>query len=241
MTKYSNRFEPSLRNRVRRQMFSRRDKIVPWYASAYAGAYAGAEHPQFYDDKLSELLTYWGEDYGHSGRLDELVAVSDVCFSNDAPHIDSPLTSAAKLVGLQRLTGTSTSAGAATPLILTLGPVEAIAGSREVYAVDVANRSRRPMQDIYVRVNLPPNMYVTTLEHRGDLEHLGEYDRERHEVSWNVPTLAAGRKLTLRYKARAIDGGVMPTIATARSGDHILQACHTPPVAAPVRPATCQR
>jgi hypothetical protein len=37
---------------------------------------------QWFDDKLRELSTYWGIDYGHRGTYDELVSIGDCCFAD---------------------------------------------------------------------------------------------------------------------------------------------------------------
>jgi hypothetical protein len=37
---------------------------------------------QWFDDKLHELSTYWGQDYGHRGRYDELVSIGNACFGD---------------------------------------------------------------------------------------------------------------------------------------------------------------
>lgn len=37
---------------------------------------------QWFDQKLHELSTYWGVDYGHRGRYDELVSIGNSCFTD---------------------------------------------------------------------------------------------------------------------------------------------------------------
>lgn len=44
---------------------------------------------EWFDRKLAELSTYWGMDYGHLGRYDELVSIGRCCFGagNNAPAV----------------------------------------------------------------------------------------------------------------------------------------------------------
>ncbi|HEY2586028.1 MAG TPA: ankyrin repeat domain-containing protein [Tepidisphaeraceae bacterium] len=47
---------------------------------------------EWFDQKLRELSTYWGIDYGHRGTYDELVSIGNSCFGPGikTPHSPSP-------------------------------------------------------------------------------------------------------------------------------------------------------
>ncbi|NOZ41290.1 MAG: hypothetical protein GXP24_13845 [Planctomycetes bacterium] len=93
----SNLFEPGMRSHMRRQMYKRRNEILDWYSAGNPFR----RTPQYFDDRLSKLLTYYGEDYGHSQKLEDLIAVSDVCFDNKPPKVDSSLLAVSRMIGLR--------------------------------------------------------------------------------------------------------------------------------------------
>lgn len=75
-------YEWTFRDRVKAAVHERRQAIL----SRYAGHDVERRTPEYFDQVLEDCLTYYGEDYGHSGQLDKLVTVSRVCF--DPPGVD---------------------------------------------------------------------------------------------------------------------------------------------------------
>ena len=64
-------------------MRSRSQRILDWYA----GNDPAKRSPQYFDRVLEDCLTYYGEDYGHSGQLEKLITVGKTCF--DPGRLDS--------------------------------------------------------------------------------------------------------------------------------------------------------
>lgn len=75
-------YEWTFRDRVRVAVHERRRGIL----SRYAGGDLERRSPEYFDAVLADCLTYYGEDYGHSGQVDKLITVAKVCF--DPPGVD---------------------------------------------------------------------------------------------------------------------------------------------------------
>lgn len=58
----------------------------------YAGEDPAKRNPEYFNRMLQSFTTYWGEDYGHSGRLDDLVTIGNSCF--EAPPVAANATKA---------------------------------------------------------------------------------------------------------------------------------------------------
>ena len=75
-------FEGGMRNAVRRQVRDRAPQVLRHYADRYGNI----RPPQYFDNKVMELSTYHGRDYGHMGALDELVAIGNTCYTEEAQY-----------------------------------------------------------------------------------------------------------------------------------------------------------
>ena len=76
-------FERGMRKAVRKAVRIRTEKILRWYADDN-----GNRRPKaYFDDRVEELSTYWGEDYGHMGTYDEMITIGNTCF-DDPPTGD---------------------------------------------------------------------------------------------------------------------------------------------------------
>jgi hypothetical protein len=83
-------FDPYLRPAMHDSVRARTAIILQHYADE-----DGRPHDRaWFDRKLQELSTYWGIDYGHRGRYDELVSIGNSCFEgsdpNGAEHLHFP-------------------------------------------------------------------------------------------------------------------------------------------------------
>lgn len=75
-------FDAYLRPALHRAVAERAPIILDHYADESGNRRSRA----WFDAKLTELSTYWGVDYGHRGRYDQLASIGACCFSgNDAP------------------------------------------------------------------------------------------------------------------------------------------------------------
>ncbi len=64
-------FEPTVRPTLRRKVAEKIPSLMVWYADHY-----GDEDPRAYFEHLAKRLsTYHGQDYGHSGRFEDLVGL----------------------------------------------------------------------------------------------------------------------------------------------------------------------
>lgn len=77
-------YTPGLRGHVARRLRKDRENILAFYCDQLGLPRSQA----FFDSKLRELWTYYGEDYGHSKNPDKLESIGEHCFP-DAP---TPLT-----------------------------------------------------------------------------------------------------------------------------------------------------
>ena len=75
-------YEWTFRDNIRQRIVSRREAIL----ARYAGDDPARRTPEYFDAVLADCLTWYGEEYGHSGQLDKLITVSRVCF--DQPTSD---------------------------------------------------------------------------------------------------------------------------------------------------------
>ena len=73
-------FEGGMRSAVRKSV-RQRAEIVLW---RYADARGNQRPREWFENKLEELRTYYGVDYGHSGSPDELVSIASACFPEEA-------------------------------------------------------------------------------------------------------------------------------------------------------------
>ncbi len=87
---YNEALNPSLwearaRKAVRNSVRERSARILEFYADDN-----GARRPRaFFDERLEELSTYYGEDYGHEGTYDQFISIGNTCFG-EAPPADDP-------------------------------------------------------------------------------------------------------------------------------------------------------
>lgn len=84
-------FEPYLRPAMRRNLKSRGAMLAAHYADESGRPRTRA----WFDQKLAELRTYWGTDYGHLGAYDELVSIGDSCFGHEGAVVEPPARPAA--------------------------------------------------------------------------------------------------------------------------------------------------
>ncbi|MGE0609459.1 MAG: hypothetical protein AB7O62_20375 [Pirellulales bacterium] len=89
-------YEWTFRSSIRRRVQSHREAIL----ARYAGDDPARHTPEYFDAVLADCLTYYGEEYGHSGQLDKLITVSRTCF--DQPTTDDPALRAAGLAAAMR-------------------------------------------------------------------------------------------------------------------------------------------
>ena len=64
-------YRPGMRKQLRKNVQKRHEALLQWYAGP-----DGATRPKtWFDNKLEELSTYYGADYGHRGTYEELVSI----------------------------------------------------------------------------------------------------------------------------------------------------------------------
>jgi hypothetical protein len=71
-------FDPYMRPALRRAVHDRTAILLRHYCDENGQPRSRA----WFDDKLRELSTYWGIDYGHRGSYGELVSIGGSCFGN---------------------------------------------------------------------------------------------------------------------------------------------------------------
>jgi cytohesin len=77
-------FEKAMRKEVRSAVGDRCDRVLVWYADDN-----GNRRPQeYFAARQRDLQTYYGEDYGYRGTVDDLMTIANVCF--EEPDQDSP-------------------------------------------------------------------------------------------------------------------------------------------------------
>jgi hypothetical protein len=79
-------YEWTIRGGIRSEVHDRRERILEWYA----GNDPARRNPEYFDRVLQECMTYYGEDYGHSGHVDKLITVANTCFNEPSVQTDSP-------------------------------------------------------------------------------------------------------------------------------------------------------
>ncbi len=73
-------FEAAMRKPVREAVRKRAGRILQWYADDN-----GNRKPKaYFDARVEEFRTYFGEDYGHQGSCGELITIGNTCFENPA-------------------------------------------------------------------------------------------------------------------------------------------------------------
>lgn len=71
-------YSPGLRGHVAKVVRNDATNILAFYADAQ-----GRPRPQeYFESKLRELWTYYGEDYGHSAKEKKLVTIGNTCFAS---------------------------------------------------------------------------------------------------------------------------------------------------------------
>lgn len=79
-------FDPYLRPAMRDAVRARREVLLQHYCDEQ-----GRPRPRaWFDQKLRELSTYWGIDYGHRGTYDELVSIGSSCFGSGTETTPTP-------------------------------------------------------------------------------------------------------------------------------------------------------
>ena len=68
-------YDKSMRDRVRRILEERADTIVGFYT----GVDGRPNDPEYFAELAVELATYFGEPYGHSGQLEDLMHLGNTC------------------------------------------------------------------------------------------------------------------------------------------------------------------
>ena len=70
---------PKMRDGIRRAVKEHSNDIL----ERYVDANGNRRGQQYFRDKLAELSTYWGVDYGHKGGATDLLSIPAVCYGND--------------------------------------------------------------------------------------------------------------------------------------------------------------
>ena len=74
-------FEPYMRPAMRDAVRARTATLLQHYCDEHGQP----RTREWFDQKLRELSTYWGVDYGHLGKYDELVSIGNSCFTAVRP------------------------------------------------------------------------------------------------------------------------------------------------------------
>ena len=74
-------FVPGMQDKVRRVVRMRSQRILDFYADDNGNR----RTPEYFNALMREHSTWYGEDYGHRGTLDEVVGIGNTCFG-DAPE-----------------------------------------------------------------------------------------------------------------------------------------------------------
>ena len=69
-------FVPGMRDGIRRNVRSRTQRILDFYADDNGNR----RTREYFDARLDELSTWYGEDYGHQGSPRELITIGNTCF-----------------------------------------------------------------------------------------------------------------------------------------------------------------
>jgi hypothetical protein len=78
-------YDPILRGHVARRIHQDADSILTFYADPQGQV----RSRQWFDDKVRDLWTYWGENYGHNETASKLVTIGANCFDADMPLVKS--------------------------------------------------------------------------------------------------------------------------------------------------------
>lgn len=81
-------YEPGIRWTIANRLRAMAADIRAFYADEH-----GNERPrEWFRDKAEELVTYYGEDYGHTGVTDEMLLISDYCYPDPEDDEDQAET-----------------------------------------------------------------------------------------------------------------------------------------------------
>lgn len=88
-------YSADMRGNIARRVHRDADNILAFYSDEQ-----GDIRPRsYFDQKVEELWTYYGEEYGHSRKTDNLVTIGDNCYDGDQPLVKAerlrPKTAAA--------------------------------------------------------------------------------------------------------------------------------------------------
>jgi cytohesin len=78
---------PKMRDGIRRAIKEHSNDVI----ERYVDANGNRRGQQYFRDKLTELSTYWGVEYGHKGGATDLLSIPAVCYGNDLAQ-DAPPT-----------------------------------------------------------------------------------------------------------------------------------------------------
>ena len=78
---------PKMRDGIRRAIKEHSNDVI----ERYVDANGNRRGQQYFRDKLAELETYWGVNYGHKGGATDLITIPAVCYGNDLAQ-DAPPT-----------------------------------------------------------------------------------------------------------------------------------------------------
>ncbi|MFG0329897.1 MAG: hypothetical protein ACF8PN_08370 [Phycisphaerales bacterium] len=76
-------YEAGMRSPIRKRI----EKMSADILYRYADDDGEPREPEWFDARAEELVTYFGEDYGHTGIVDEMVLLSEACFSDRAVEL----------------------------------------------------------------------------------------------------------------------------------------------------------
>ncbi len=74
-------FVPGMQDKVRRVVRMRSQRILNFYADDNGNR----RTPEYFNKLVAEYSTWYGEDYGHQGTLDDVVGIGNTCFGDAAP------------------------------------------------------------------------------------------------------------------------------------------------------------
>lgn len=95
-------YRGGFRTTVRKYLASHRDDILDWYADANGTRRSRV----WFQNKVDELSTYWGVDYGYRGDETTIVSIATACF-DESPQTIFDAVAAADAQAVSQLVGTS--------------------------------------------------------------------------------------------------------------------------------------
>lgn len=220
-------YEPVMRGSVRSFVRDHSQELVDWYA----GSDQQQRTPEWFDEQWRSLATYYGEDYGHWGDESNLVLMSQLCFDRPpAPAAETTTVKATKrgspargaALKLAPQHAAATFAPVVTPFrdvrlsVRSEGPDVSLLGATADYAIAVANDGRGEATDVYVRLQIPRGLVVTTLQSPA------EFDPQQQTLVWHLAQLQPGQEEQLRFKARTTAPGHQVQRIEVFSGDSLV-------------------